>query len=62
MDHQKMTDKREYLSALEEERKKIEIFQRELPLSFQIVNESTLNFFLFLPAITRCNHNPGHYT
>jgi SHAQKYF class myb-like DNA-binding protein len=37
---QKMVDKREYLNALEEERKKIEIFQRELPLSLQIVNET----------------------
>ncbi|KAJ3686077.1 hypothetical protein LUZ61_015241 [Rhynchospora tenuis] len=38
MDH-KMGEK-EYLSALEEERRKIETFQKELPLSLQIVTET----------------------
>jgi hypothetical protein len=32
---------REYLLALEEERRKIQVFQRELPLCFDLVTQST---------------------
>lgn len=39
---------REYLDALEEERKKIHVFQRELPLCLQLVTQSMLIGFCFV--------------
>jgi hypothetical protein len=38
---------REYVEALEEERRKIQVFQRELPLCLELVNQGTLIFFFF---------------
>ena len=32
---------REYVEALEEERRKIQVFQRELPLCLELVNQGT---------------------
>lgn len=34
---------RDYLIALEEERRKIQVFQRELPLCLDLVTQSTLS-------------------
>lgn len=36
---------RSYMEALEEERRKIQVFQRELPLCLELVVEGTLFFF-----------------
>lgn len=39
---------REYVEALEEERRKIQVFQRELPLCLELVNQGTLIYLFFI--------------
>lgn len=38
---------REYVKALEEERLKIQVFQRELPLCLELVTQGTQKFKLY---------------
>jgi hypothetical protein len=38
----------DYIQALEEERRKIQVFPKELPLSLELVTQGTLLFFSFL--------------
>ena len=47
----------QYINALEEERKKIQVFQRELPLCVELVSQG--NFILF-PFIFSSPYHPAY--
>ena len=44
---------REYVEALEEERRKIQVFQRELPLCLELVNQGTNWAFFFVVVVDK---------
>lgn len=45
----KMQRCHDYIEALEEERRKIQVFQRELPLCLELVSQGIPHLSLFLP-------------
>lgn len=50
---ERMQRTQEYIDALEEERRKIQVFQRELPLCLELVTQgTTISFYILISLIS----------